>query len=152
MKEYKLIKKITEELFRKMTFSKVAVKIKKQEESPVLVISVQVKDPSQLIGHNGFNLKDIQRILRMLVIKKDPQAPNLLLDINNYRDERESFLKELGQKMAEQVIETKKSVILQPMSSYDRRIIHLELANKDEIITESIGEEPMRRLVIKPQP
>lgn len=153
MNKEKLIKKTTEELLEKMTFSKAAVEIKKQKDSSVFIVSVQLEDdPSQLIGQGGSNLNDLQRILRLLVAKKDPKAPLFLLDINSYREKREAFLKELGREIAEQVVKTKKSVMLQPMSSYERRIIHLELAERADIVTESIGEEPERRIVIRPYP
>ena len=153
MKIEKLIKKTTEELLKKMAFKKAIVEVKKQKDSPVLIVSVQVEDdPSQLIGQSGSNLNDFQRILRLLITKKNPEAPLILLDINGYREKREAFLRDLSQELADQVIKTKKSVMLQPMSSYERRIIHLELAERSDIVTESIGEGPERRIVIRPYP
>lgn len=145
-----LIKKTTEELLNKMTFDEAIVEIKKQAESPFLFVNIKVDDPSYLIGQGGANLRDFQRILRLMVAKKNQEAPSFLLDVNGYREKREIFLKELGQELAEQVIATQKSVILQPMSSYERRVVHLELAKKPGIATESVGEEPERRVVIKP--
>lgn len=150
MKKEDLIKRTIEELFKKMTFYDAVVEIKKQEDPPVITASVQIDDASQLIGQGGSNLNDLQRVLRLIIAKKDPEAPMFLLDINSYREKREQFLKELSREIAEQVVETKKSVMLQPMSSYERRIIHLELAGKSGITTESTGEEPERRIVIKP--
>jgi len=151
-KQEKIIKKITEELFKKMGFEQAIVEVKQQKTSPILVVSVQVEDAGQLIGQSGSNLNDLQRILRILVNKKLSQPSIFLLDINNYREKRKQFLKELSQELANQVTKTKKSVMLQPMSSYERRIIHLELAEQPNITTESIGEEPERRVVIKPYP
>ena len=149
----KLIKKTTEELFKKMTFKEVAIEIEKQQASPILIVSIQMEeDASRLIGQSGSNLNDLQRVLRLLVAKKLPEPPIFLLDINGYREKREAFLKELSQEIASQVIKTKKSVMFQPMSSYERRIIHLELAEKSDIVTESIGEEPERRVVVRPYP
>lgn len=152
MKKEKLIKKITQELLKKMAFGKATVEVKKQENSPILVVSIQVEDANQLIGQSGSNLNDLQRVLRLLIAKKDPEAPFFLLDINGYREKREAFLKDLSQEIAEQVAKTRKSVMLQPMSSYERRIVHLELAEKSDIVTESVGEGPERRVVIRPYP
>lgn len=152
MKTEKLLKKITEELLKKMTFKEVVVEIKKQAESPILIVSVQVDDASRLIGQSGSNLNDLQRVLRLLIAKKTSEPSPFLLDVNGYREKREAFLKELSRELVEQVIKTKKSVMLQPMSSYERRIIHLELAERTDIVTESIGEEPERRVVIRPYP
>lgn len=148
-----MIKKTTEELLKKMAFKKAIVEVGKQENSSALVVSIQIEDdPSQLIGQSGSNLNDLQRVLRLLIARKDPEAPLFLLDINGYRGKREAFLKELSQEIAGQVAKTKKSVMLQPMSSYERRIVHLELAERSDIVTESIGEEPERRVVIRPYP
>ncbi len=152
MDNKKLIKKTTEGLLQKMSFKKATIEIKEQKESPILVVSVQVEDAGQLIGQSGANLNDIQRILRLLVSKQNAEAPLFLLDINGYREKREAFLKELGQEIADQVTKTKKSVMLQPMSSYERRIVHLELSERSDIVTESIGEGPERRVVIRPYP
>ena len=136
-----------------MTFKEVTVEVKKQQDSPILVVSVNIEeDASRLIGQSGSNLNDLQRILRLLVSKQTPESPLFLLDINGYREKREAFLKELAREIAEQVAKTKKSVMFQPMSSYERRIIHLELAERSNIVTESIGEQPERRVVVRPYP
>lgn len=150
MKKEDLIKETVEELLKKMGYKEAAVEIKEQEHPSALMVSVQVDDAGQLIGQSGSNLNDFQRILRLLVARKEMGSPLFLVDINGYRAKREQFLKELGQEMAEQVIKTQKSVMLQPMSSYERRIIHLELAERPGIVTESIGEEPERRVIIRP--
>lgn len=152
MEKEDLIKEMTKKILEKMGFKEAAVEIKKQESPFSITVSIEVDDASQLIGQSGSNLNDLQRILRLLVLKKDPEAPIFLLDINGYREKREQFLKELGREVAEQVIETKKSVMLQPMSSYERRIVHLELAGRSDVVTESIGEEPERRVTIRPYP
>lgn len=152
MKDEKLIKKTAEELLEKMGFKEATVEVKQQKTSPILIVSVQVEDAGQLIGQSGSNLNDLQRVLRILVSKKISEPPIFLLDINGYREKREEFLKELSQEIAGQVNKTKKSVMLQPMSSYERRIIHLELAERSDLVTESIGEEPERRIVIRPYP
>lgn len=150
MKKKDLIKKTVEELLKKMGYKEAAVEIKEQDNPLALIVSIQVEDASQLIGQSGSNLNDLQRILRLLVVKKEAESPLFLVDINGYRAKREQFLKELSQEIAEQVTKTKKSVMLQPMSSYERRIIHVELAERPGIVTESMGEEPERRVVIRP--
>ena len=150
MKKENLIKKTVEELLKKMGYKEAAVEIKEQDNPRALIVSIQVEDASQLIGQSGSNLNDLQRILRLLVIRKEAESPLFLVDINGYRAKREQFLKELSQEIAEQVLKTQKSVMLQPMSSYERRIVHVELAEKPGIATESIGEGPERRVVIRP--
>ena len=149
MKNQKTIVKITKELFEKMGFKKPVVKAKKQKNSPLLIIKVQVDDSNQTINKGDPNLENFQRILKILVSKEDLNALPFLLDVNNYREKRKEFLIELAKKMAEQAVENKRTIMLQPMSSYERRVIHLELSKNSNIITESIGEEPERRVVIK---
>ncbi len=150
MEKDDLIKKTTKELLEKMGFEGVVIETEKQENPPHFIVSIKVDDASRLIGQSGSNLNDLQRILRLLAAKKDPDAPPLLLDVNGYREKREQFLKELSKEIAEQVVRDKKSVMLQPMSSYERRIIHVELAGRSDVVTESIGEEPERRVIIRP--
>jgi len=149
MKNQKTIVKITKELFEKMGFKKLVVKAKKQKNSPILIIKVQVDDSNQTINKGDPNLENFQRILKILVSKEDLNALPFLLDVNNYREKRKEFLIELAKKMAEQAVENKRTIMLQPMSSYERRVIHLELSKNSNIVTESIGEEPERRVVIK---
>lgn len=146
------IKQLTKELLEKMGFEEALIEVEEQENPPALIVSIQVDDAGQLIGQSGSNLNDFQRILRLLVARKEIDIPLFLVDINGYREKREQFLKELSKEIAVQVIETKKSVMLQPMSSYERRIIHLELSGRSDVVTESIGEEPERRIVIRPYP
>ena len=150
MKNQKTIVKITKELFKNMGFKKLIVKTKKQKNSSILIIKVQADDPKETITRGDPNLENFQKLLKILISKEDLNASPFLLDVNNYREKREEFLIELAQKMAEQVVENKRTIMLQPMSSYERRVIHLELSKNSNIATESIGEEPERKIVIKP--
>ena len=70
------------------------------------------------------------------------------MDVGNYRERREKTLEDLAEKVSERVIKTKKSVTLDPMSAYERKIIHTKLQNNDKVKTFSKGEEPHRRIVI----
>jgi spoIIIJ-associated protein len=74
------------------------------------------------------------------------------IDISGYKKKKIEYLKELARSIADEVSLTKKEIILDPMPSFERRIIHLELASRPDVTTESIGKEPKRRVVIKPYP
>ncbi|PIR71473.1 MAG: hypothetical protein COU43_02475 [Candidatus Nealsonbacteria bacterium CG10_big_fil_rev_8_21_14_0_10_37_25] len=74
------------------------------------------------------------------------------LDINGYKKKKLDYLKELARSLADEVALTKKEKNLPPMAAYERRIIHLELAGRSDVTTESIGEEPERRVVVRPYP
>ncbi len=117
-----------------------------------ILISIDIQSPQILIGQRGENLKDLEHILRLILRRKLKEATFINLDISDYKKKRGEFLKELACSIADQVSLSKKSVTLDPMSSYERRIIHLELASREDVTTESLGEEPERRMVISPYP
>ncbi|MGC9067063.1 MAG: protein jag [Minisyncoccia bacterium] len=105
-----------------------------------------------LIGKGGENLWAFELLLKTLLIKiKNDTSWRVLVDINNYRTIYEEKLREIARKAAHQVAITKQPLELPPMPSKDRRIIHLEIALRSDVITESIGEGKERHIVIKPQ-
>jgi len=122
-------------------------------EQPIklVAISVSSEDSGFLIGKNGCNLESLEHVMKILVNKNsDAPRANFIVDINNYRKTKTSQLIAQAKIIAERVIQTMKSEALEPMSSYERKLIHLELASYNNISTESIGDEPRRRVVVKP--
>lgn len=120
-------------------------------ENEVLKINLRIDNAGFLIGPQGEYLKDLEHIIR-LVLQKQNYPKRVILDINNYRSGREEYLKELAKETAHRVILTKKPVNLPAMNAYERRVIHVELATHPDVMTESIGEEPNRQLIVKPYP
>lgn len=102
----------------------------------------------RLIGYRGENLNSLQIILSSIVNKNFEDKVKVLLDIEGYREKREKTLEELAIKISKTVIKTGKSITLEPMSAYERKIIHSKLQENSNIDTHSIGEEPNRRIVI----
>lgn len=125
----------------------------KNSSSPILAIESE-EDLGMLIGKNGQNLNALEHLIRLIAIRKvkneDDDKISFILDINDYRKSKANYVIELAKKTAERVSQTQKAEALMPMSSYERRLIHAELALSSNIKTESIGEEPKRRVVIKP--
>lgn len=115
-----------------------------------ILVNIQTEQGGFLIGQAGVNLNALQHIARLLVNKKNDQPIRFILDVNNYRRHRLELLEELARNMAKQALTRRVSLILHPMPAYERRIIHLALANQSEINTQSTGQEPKRRVVIKP--
>jgi len=145
------IKKVVEEFFQKMTFE-VEVVISLLEENSVS-IDIETEKPQILIGEKGQTLIDLQRLLFNVLKRKIPEFSGYInLDINKYKKKKTEYLKELANSVADQVALTKKEKVLPPMQAFERRIIHLELADRSDVTTESIGKEPERRVVIKPYP
>ncbi len=151
------IKKVIKELFQAIGFNDIKIDIKKDnslKERELLLINIKTS-PEQadyLIKEGAIGLNALQRLVRILVPKRIPDQAFFILDINNYRKEREKFLIDLALKIAEEVRKTKKPVTLEPMSAYERRFIHLRLAEQSDIVTESIGQEPERKVVVRLYP
>ena len=111
---------------------------------------VDIKSPNLgfLIGYRGETLYAMQNVMSSIAGKGLSSRVRVILDIEGYKAKREKTLRELAQKVAKTVIRTKKSVKLEPMQAYERKIIHSELQKNDMVDTTSIGEEPHRRIVI----
>lgn len=107
---------------------------------------------SVLIGEHGNNLGAIEHIIKKIIRKKYGEEQKFTLDINDYRMRRLDDLKQDVKVAAKDVRLYGKQVPLRPMSSFERRIVHLLLAEYPDIATESIGREPSRMVVIKPYP
>ena len=113
-------------------------------------VNLTIDEPQIFIGQKGENLASLQSLLNKMIRKMFNSDFYLDLDINNYKKRREEYLRELAQNTADDVSLTKVEKVLSPMSAYERRIIHLELAERSDVKTESEGEEPNRKVVIKP--
>lgn len=142
------IKKTIEELLEVMRFE-ANIDVDEHESDSILV-NVQTNQAGFLIGQAGANLDALQHIARVLVNKKNEQTIPFVLDVNNYRKNRIELLKDLAENMARQALTEKVSLTLQPMSAYERRVIHLALVDNSQVSTESIGQDTDRRIVIKP--
>jgi spoIIIJ-associated protein len=144
------IKKITEEFFEKTTFE-VEIEFLPQKDE-TLSINLKTDEPQILIGEGGQTLVEIQHLLKAILKRKISDSFFIDLDINGYKKKKIEYLKELARTIADEVALTKKEKILSPMIAYERRIIHLELADRKDVTTGSIGQEPERRVVIRPYP
>ena len=142
------IKKTTKEFFKKTTFE-VEIEFSPQKDE-TFPINLKTDDPQILIGEGGQTLGEIQHLLRAILKRKISEPFFIDLDIVGYKKKKIEYLKELARSMADEVALTKKEKQLAPLPAYARRIIHLELAGRQDVTTESIGQEPERRVVIKP--
>jgi len=147
--DIKTIEKTTEEFFQKTTFE-VEVEVLPEKEGNI-PINLETEEPQILIGEGGQTLAEIQHLLKAILKRKISEPFYISLDINNYKQKKYEYLKELARSTADEVALAKKEKELQPMPAHERRIIHLELSNRSDIITESLGQEPERRVVIRPK-
>ena len=113
-----------------------------------LIIEIEGDNASFLIGHRGETLYSFQNIISNVANKGIDEKIRVILDIGGYKDKREKTLQNLAARIAKTVEKTGKAVKLEPMQAYERKIIHSYLQSNPKVKTESIGEEPNRRLVI----
>ncbi|MAF20585.1 MAG: hypothetical protein CMI55_02800 [Parcubacteria group bacterium] len=148
MNKTDIIKETITELLKTMNFEG-EVAVDDSDENNILV-NVQTNQAGFLIGQAGTSLDALQYIARVMVNKKGNQSIQFLLDVNDYRKHRIKLLKELARNIAKQTLSEKATITLQPMSAYERRVIHLVLSDNPEVNTESIGQDPERKIVVRP--
>lgn len=144
------IKNITREFFEK-TALEVEIEFAPQRDL-TFPINIKTETPQILIGEEGQTLSEIQHLLKSILKRKIKENFYIDLDVNDYKKKKIEYLKESARLAADEVAFSKKEKILSPMPAYERRIIHLELAGRQDVITESVGEEPERKVVIRPYP
>ena len=116
----------------------------------VVSFELKTETPEILIGRNGQVLINTQYLLSKIIYKQIGEKIFVDFDINQYKKKKTDYLKEMAKNAADEVSLTEKEKVLPPMTPFERRIIHLALSGREDIKTESVGEEPERRVVIKP--
>lgn len=113
-----------------------------------ICVEITGQDTGYLIGYRGNVLNSMQVILNNIANNGINERVRVLLNIGGYKEKRENDLKELADKIAGTVIKKRKSITLEPMTSYERKIIHSRLQENTKVETHSIGEEPNRKIVV----
>lgn len=145
-----LIKKTIESLVQQMGFSG-EVEIQKADEEDGLVCNIITGSDSHfLIGQHGVNLQALQHISRLIVRKNTDEKIKFVLDINDYRKQKNQTVIEQARAAADEAIDQRRAVVMKPMSTYERRIVHLELSKDNRVVTESAGDGESRKVIVKP--
>lgn len=116
-----------------------------------VIVDILGKDLSILIGRKTETLNALQYIVTLIVSKEMGHAVSIIVDVEGYRRRREQQLRQLARRMAEQAKKTGRRQTLEPMPPNERRIVHIELRQDPEVSTESVGEDPHRKVTIIPQ-
>jgi spoIIIJ-associated protein len=146
-------KAILEQLMTHLGF-KVSVAIETGETNRLNVVGSDDDDHEALgalIGRKGERLSALQHIVNLMLSRQMGEWTRVLVDVEGYRARRESQLREIALRAAERVMETGKMLQLEPMPALERRWVHLALRGNPAVGTQSIGEEPNRRIVIIPR-
>ena len=144
----KTFEKITNELFSLLE-TKVGLEIKEEEDG--VAIQFTTDEPGILIGYHGQALQALQLLIAMIGFKKNGEWTRVLVNVGDYREKREESLTNMAKSLAQKVKFSGTSQSLPPMSSAERRIIHLALAEEQEVETVSESEGRDRHVVIKPK-
>ena len=118
------------------------------KDKEYLKVNINSEKLGYLIGYRGETLYALQNIISAIAGKGIDNKVRVILDIQGYKEKREKTLQDLAEKVARTVVKTRKSVTLEPMQAYERKIIHSTLQNNSKVETVSIGEEPHRKVVI----
>lgn len=139
-------RQVVEELLQSM---KIDYQIEKVEfENNITRINIIGKDMGLLIGRKGETLNALQFIAGLMINRRREQKIRIILDVEDYRRKREQSLEALALRLSEKVKQTQKNVIMRPMSSQERRIVHTVLQEDPQLVTYSMGDEPNRKVVI----
>lgn len=129
------------------------IEVFEREEEGHTVYNIKTFDAKILIGKQGANLEALQHVVRSMM-RKYPELSQyrFALDVDDYKDKRTIYLKELARKAAHHVRDNKKAVMLEPMAAHERRVIHHYLSLYNDIASLSSGQEPERRIIIRLKP
>lgn len=114
-------------------------------------VDVRGDDLGVLIGRRAEILNALQYVVNLIVSKRVEHWVQINIDVEGYRARRERQLRQMAHRMADQALKTGRRQVLEPMSSSERRIIHMELRDHPSVTTQSIGEEPARKVTIVPK-
>lgn len=123
------------------------LEVRRNDEN--IEINIFSNHNSILIGKEGKTLDSLQSIMRQVLQKETASDLKLILDVENYKGHRITKIERTARKIAREVAKTKVEANLEPMNSYERRIVHNTLSKNKYVYTESIGEEPNRYVAIK---
>ncbi len=140
------IKKFLEEFISKLPNGNLKYNV--FEEDNIIKVDITGDDTGYLIGYRGEVLNSIQTLISNIASKSSKEKSRVVVNIGGYRERREKDLQNLAMKIAGTVVRTKKSITLEPMSAYERKVIHTKLQENDKVKTYSIGEEPYRKVVV----
>ncbi len=119
-----------------------------KQDGNLIKIDITDENASYLIGYRGETLNCLQNILSNIASNDKQEKVRVLLNISHYREKREQDLKKLASKIADSVVKSKRSITLEPMVAYDRKVVHSVLQEHDKVKTYSIGKEPYRKVVV----
>jgi spoIIIJ-associated protein len=148
------LQQLTEDILNLMNVPAEVVVETGQGETVRVGITVQENNKDKvglLIGHHGATLYSLQSILSLVINQGQEEWIRLSVDVNDYREQRDGAIRAFAKRSAEKARFLEEEVTLPPMNAFERRIVHMEISEMEDMESESIGEPPRRRVVIRPQ-
>lgn len=140
------IKETINEMIKKMS-AEGNLEVRRRDEN--ISITIFSDNNAILIGKNGKNITAMQLLIRQMINSKLSKPLSIIIDVGNYKEKRAKSIEYLAKRLAREAYKTKTEITMDSMNSYERRIVHSVLADDKYVYTESIGEEPNRKVVIK---
>ena len=140
------IKETINEIIKKMS-AEGNLEVRRRDEN--ISITIFSDNNAILIGKNGKNITAMQLLIRQMVNSKLSKPLSIIIDVGNYKEKRAKSIEYLAKRLAREAYKTNTEITMDSMNSYERRIVHSVLADDKYVYTESIGEEPNRKVVIK---
>ncbi len=141
-----LVQQITEDLLAKI---EVEAKVSVSEDENGFHVSLDTPENALLIGKHGNTLSSLEYLLGQMVAAKQEEYKRVIVEVGGYREERESYLNDLADRLKEEVISSGVDKTIRGLKPWERRLIHMKLVEDDQVTTESSGEDRDRILVIK---
>lgn len=144
----KTIEKIVSELFKQIG---VEEPFDVSESEDMVSIVINANEPGLIIGHHGDTLDSLQLVISLMVAKKLGEFKRVSLEVGDYKKNRSEYLKNLAEQTKEKVLAEQREIYLPDLKPWERREVHMQLAEDQEVYSESVGEGKERTLVVKPR-
>lgn len=141
---------MVDQLFTSLLGFKPELELIDTEDQVNIALKLEPQDSGLLIGHHGEVLTSLQLLLALMYHQQTGDRKPVRLNINDYREQREQALQSLADSVAQKVLERKSPVSIGNLTSFERRIVHLHLSERTDVITHSEGEPPHRVLTVSP--
>lgn len=145
-------KKTTEEKIKEV-FAKLGIEdsFEVNESEDSIDVIVNSEDPGMIIGHHGDTLDSLQLMLSLLIAKDSETFKRVHLEVGDYKKNRSDYLKNLAEQTKERALSENREIFLPNLKPWERREVHMFLAEDEEVMSESVGEGKDRTLVVKPR-
>lgn len=144
----KKIEKDIKDFFKKLGIDS---KFEFSEDDEQISLIIESEDPGIIIGYHGETLEALQLVLALVLAKKTGEFKRVSIDVGDYKKNREEWLKNLANDAKEKALSQQREVFLEDLKGWERRVVHLILADDKEVVSESSGEGRERVLVVKPK-